>query len=85
VMGKKERAFAVLPPVTLEDLVPPDSFYHHLDRSLDLGFVRDLIRDAYADIGCPSIDPVVFFKLQLILSLRGCVRSASCCVWSQTG
>jgi len=70
-MGKKERAFAVLPPVTLEDLVPPDSFYRHLDRSLDLGFVRDLVRDAYADIGRPSIDPVVFFKLQLILFFEG--------------
>jgi transposase len=73
-MGKKERAFAVLPPLTLEDLVPPDSFYRHLDRSLDLGFVRDLVRDAYADIGRPSIDPVVFFKLHLIMFFEG-IRS----------
>ena len=70
-MGTKERAFAVLPPLTLADLVPPNSFYRHLDRSLDLGFVRDLVRDAYADIGRPSIDPVVFFKLQLILFFEG--------------
>ena len=54
MMGKKERAFATLPPVTLEDLVPPDSFYRHLERSLDLGFVRDLVREAYAGIGRPS-------------------------------
>src|SRR3954471_25064666 len=66
-MGRKDRSFAALPPVTLEDLSPPDSFYRHLERSLDLGFVRDLVRDAYADSGRPSIDPVVFFKLQLIL------------------
>jgi len=38
---------------------------------LDLAFVRDLVRDAYADIGRPSIDPVVFFKLQLILFFAG--------------
>jgi transposase len=67
MMGTKERAFGPLPAVTLEELVPPDHFYRRLERTIDLGFVRDLVRDAYADIGRPSIDPVVFFKLQLIL------------------
>src|ERR687891_243935 len=71
MMGKKERAFAALPPVTLADLVPPDHFYRHLERSRDLVFVRDLVRDAYAEAGRPSIDPVVFFKLQLILFFEG--------------
>ena len=71
MMGIKERAFGPLPPVTLEDLVPPDHFYRHLERTLDLGFVRDLVRGTYADIGRPSIDPVVFFKLQLILFFEG--------------
>jgi transposase len=67
MMGTKERAFGPLPAVTLEELVPPDHFYRRLERTIDLGFVRDLVRDAYADSGRPSIDPVVFFKLQLIL------------------
>src|SRR4051794_9797986 len=71
VMGTKGRVFAPLPPVSLEELVPPDHFYRHLRRSLDLGFVRDLVRHAYADSGRPSIDPVVFFKLQLILFFEG--------------
>ncbi len=71
MMGTKDRSFAALPPVTLEDLIPPDSFYRHLERSLDLGFVRDLVRDTYADSGRPSIDPVVFFKLQLIMFFEG--------------
>jgi transposase len=71
MMGTKKRAFGPLPPVTIEDLVPPDHFYRHLERILDLGFVRELVRDAYADVGRPSIDPVVFFKLQLILFFEG--------------
>jgi transposase len=71
MMGKRDRAFAALPAVTLEDLVPPDSFYRHLERSLNLSFVRALVRDAYADSGRPSIDPVVFFKLQLIFFFEG--------------
>ena len=71
VMGTKVRGFAPLPPLSLEDLVPPDHFYRHLERSLDLAFVRDLGHDASADLGRPSIDPVVFFKLQLILFFEG--------------
>jgi transposase len=71
MMGRKERAFRPLPPLTLEDLVPPDHFYRHLERSLDLSFVRDLVRGAYADTGRPSIDPVVFFKLQLVMFFEG--------------
>lgn len=57
--------------VSLEDLVPARNFYRHLERSLDLSFVRELVQDAYADRGRPSIDPVVFFKLQLILFFEG--------------
>jgi transposase len=71
VMGTKTRAFAPLPPVSLEDLVPADHFYRHLERALDLGFVRDLVRSAYADTGRPSVDPVVFFKLQLVMFFEG--------------
>src|SRR5512132_501366 len=71
MMGIKERVFGPLPPVSLEDLVPPDHFYRRLERSLDLGFVRGLVGTTYADIGRPSIDPVVFFKLQLVLFFEG--------------
>jgi len=71
MMGTKTRTFAPLPPVSLEDLVPADHFYRHLQRTLDPAFVRDLVRETYADIGRPSIDPVVFFKLQLILFFEG--------------
>ena len=56
---------------SLEDLVPQSHFYRHLERTLDLIFVRDLVRETYAGIGRPSIDPVVFFKLQLILFFEG--------------
>jgi hypothetical protein len=41
MMGRKERQFTPLAFLTLEDLVPPDHFYRHLDRMLDLSFVRD--------------------------------------------
>ena len=60
--------------VSLEQLVPVDNFYRHLEAALDLGFVRDWTRPLYAERGPPSIDPVVFFKLQLIMFVEG-IRS----------
>ena len=56
---------------SLDDLVPPGHFYRHLEGALDLSFVRELVRDRYAPGGRPSLDPVVFFKLQLILFFEG--------------
>ena len=70
-MGLKARAVTPRHTVSLEDLVPPDDFYRHLDRVFDLAFVRDPVRDTYAARGRPSIDPVVFFRLQLILFFEG--------------
>jgi transposase len=60
--------------VSLEELVPADNFYRHLETKFDLGFVRNWSRARYADRGRPSIDPVVFFKLQLIMFFEG-IRS----------
>ena len=63
MMGLKARVVTPRHTVSLEDLVPAEHFYRHLDRVLDLSFVRDLVRDTYAPVGRPSIDPVVFFRL----------------------
>jgi transposase len=60
--------------VSLEKLVPQDHFYRHLEAKLDLSFVREWTRELYAERGRPSIDPVVFFKLQLIMFFEG-IRS----------
>jgi len=67
MMGIKERDFAPLENVSLEELVPQDNFYRRLEEKLDLSFVRELVRDRYASVGRSSVDPVVFFKLQLVL------------------
>ncbi len=71
MMGTKARCFTPVPAVSLDELVPADHFYRHLDRVLDLSFVRDLVQGRYASGGRPSVDPVVFFKLQLVLFFEG--------------
>jgi transposase len=67
MMGTKERTLAPIAAVSLDALVPADHFYRHLADTLDLSFVRDLVYETYAAHGRPSIDPEVFFKLQLVL------------------
>ena len=70
----KLRALDEPVTVSLEELVPTHHFYRHLDAALDLAFVREWVADRYAERGRPSIDPVVFFKLQLIMFFEG-IRS----------
>jgi transposase len=60
--------------VSLDELVPTSNFYRCLETKLNLGFVREWVHDLYADRGRPSIDPVVFFKLQLVMFFEG-IRS----------
>jgi transposase len=68
MMGTKVRSIAPLPhDLSLEDLVPNDHFYRRLEARLDLSFVRELVGPLYANGGRPSVDPVVFFKLQLVI------------------
>jgi transposase len=70
-MGSKERAFGSLCNRSLETLVPAEHFYRHLEAQLDITFVRDLVRGTYSEGGRPSIDPVVFFKMQLVMFFEG--------------
>ncbi len=74
MLRAKERAFAPLCNLTVEDLVPADHFYRHVEATLDLSFVRPWVKALYADRGRPAVDPVVFFKLQLVMFFEG-VRS----------
>ena len=75
MLGAKAKCLQTHAKVSLEDLVPLDNFYRQLEAKLDLSFVRELVRDYYCSgNGRPSIDPVVFFKLQLIMFFEG-IRS----------
>ena len=74
MMGTKELSFTPLVNVSLENLVPADHFYRHLERTLDLSFVREFVQKPYAGGGRPSIDPIVFFKLQFVMFFEG-IRS----------
>jgi transposase len=67
MMGCKARDVLPAAVVSRDDLVPADYFYRQLERVLDLSFARELVHECYAPSGRPSIDPVIFFKLQLVM------------------
>ena len=74
MLGHKIRDFKPLTAICLEDLVPANNFYRQVEQTIDLSFVRELAAEFYSNIGRASIDPVVFFKLQLIAFFEG-IRS----------
>jgi len=41
----------------------------------DLSFVREFVQETYAAKGHPSVDPVVFFKLQLVMAIYSRISS----------
>jgi transposase len=83
MLGEKEFEPKLIYNLTIDDLVPEDDFYRNLNKLLDLRFVYQECKNLYGKTGNPSIDPVVFFKLNLfgffenIISDRELVRKAS--------
>jgi hypothetical protein len=77
MMGKKERHFAPLIHVSLEELVPSDHFYRHLERTLDLSFVRGFVQQTYAGGGRPSIERARVFQAAPGHVFRGNTLGAS--------
>ena len=75
MLSQKVKCFKEHTAVCLEALVPKNNFYRQVEAKLDLSFVREFVQECYATtMGRPSIDPVVFFKLQLIMFFEG-IRS----------
>jgi transposase len=74
MMRQKSRVCTAPVLVSLEALVPADHFYRHLENVLDLSCVRAFVQETYRQGGRPSIDPVAFFKLQLVMFFEG-IRS----------
>jgi transposase len=71
MVGIKARVFHPIEARTLEQFVPPEHVYRQLERTVDLRLVRGLVADCYAAGGRPSVDPMVLFKLQLVLFFEG--------------
>ena len=66
--------------IDLESFVAEDHFLRRIDRVLDLAFVRELTAPRYAaQQGRPSIDPEVFFRMQLVAYFYGIAKDRRLC------
>jgi transposase len=74
MMEYKIRNLKTFTSSSLETLVPEDNFYRQVENCIDLTFMRDLVCHLHSAFGRPSIDSVVFFKLELIGFFEG-IRS----------
>jgi len=83
MLGKKKFEPKLMYNLTIDDLVPEDNIYRQIDKFLDLRFIYKECEKLYGKTGKPSIDPVVFFKLELygyfenIISDRELIRKAN--------
>ncbi|MDO1451111.1 transposase [Rhodocytophaga aerolata] len=50
----------------METYVPKNNFYRQIKQLLKLDFLYQAVSPYYGKCGQKSIDPVVFFKLQLV-------------------
>jgi transposase len=70
--AKGQAATLQVEMVCLEELVPAEDRLRRLDEVVDWGFVRGEAAPYYAaDVGRPSIDPIVLVKLMLVGALEG--------------
>jgi transposase len=74
MLGNKENDFKSHSKISLDDLVPEDNFYRQLEECINLEFIHSFVQELYSNIGRPSINPILFFKLQLIAFFEG-IRS----------
>ena len=58
--------------IDIDSLVPKNHLVRLVDKVIDFDFIREIVKDYYSDnLGRPSIDPVVLFKIVFIQFLFG--------------
>jgi transposase len=60
-----------LEKLTIDQLVPDDHLVRKLESAIDFSFINPLVKNLYSEIGRPSIDPVVLFKMIFIQYIFG--------------
>src|SRR5690606_7448936 len=70
MQGKKKYQEKLFTSFRLSDRIPKENFYRRLKEALNLEFLYPLTQKFYGESGQKSIDPVVFFKICLVVYLE---------------
>lgn len=80
MQGKQIYQPKLFTHVRIEDLIQPEHLLRKIDRVLDLGFIRGMTRKLYCEEnGRPSIDPEVYFRLQILAYIYGIESDRQLC------
>ena len=80
MQGQQDSQRVLFDTVDLESLIPEDHLLRRIDARIDFDFIYDVTEDLYcADNGRNSIDPVLFFRMQLISYLYGMKSDRELC------
>lgn len=71
MMGQKKFNMKQHHNLCLDNFVKPGNLYRKIDETIDFSFIYDLAKDLYSQTGQPSMDPVIFFKIELVGFLEG--------------
>ncbi len=80
MQGKKQFQPELFSTINIENLIPKNHLLRRLDSILDLKFIHELTKELYCDLnGRPSIDPEVFFRMNLVSYLYGISSDRQLC------
>ena len=80
MQGQQDSQRALFDTIDLELMIPRDHLLRRIDSKIDFGFIYDITERLYcSDNGRPSIDPVLFFRMQLISYLYGMKSDQELC------
>lgn len=71
MMGQRKFNMKSHHNLCLDDLVSPNDLYRKIDNLINFSFVYELLKESYSHTGQPSLDPVVFFKIEIVGFLEG--------------
>ena len=80
MQGQQDSQRALFDTIDLELMIPQDHLLRRIDSKIDFDFIYEITERLYcADNGRPSIDPVLFFRMQLISYLYGMKSDRELC------
>ena len=71
MMGQHDRWEALFHYFRLEDQVPATHLLGLIEKHISFAFVRQQLKDRYSEMGRPSVDPELLFRILLIGYLYG--------------
>ena len=66
MVGKRKQLSKNCLSAAVENYIPKNNLYRRLKQMLDLNFLYEIVKPYYGKCWQKSVDPVVFFKLQLV-------------------